>query len=48
MKIGLQLPSFTGPGGAGEIAPTLAPIGRAADESGFASLWVMDHFFRSK
>jgi F420-dependent oxidoreductase-like protein len=30
----------------GDIAPTLARIGRAADESGFASLWVMDHFFQ--
>jgi F420-dependent oxidoreductase-like protein len=46
MKIGLQLPSFTWPGGAGEIAPTLARVGRAAEEAGFASLWVMDHFFQ--
>jgi F420-dependent oxidoreductase-like protein len=40
------LPSFTWPGGAAEIAPALARVGRAADEAGFASLWVMDHFFQ--
>lgn len=46
MKIGLQVPSFTWPGGAARIAPTLARIARAADESGFASLWLMDHLFQ--
>jgi F420-dependent oxidoreductase-like protein len=46
MKMGLQIPSFTWPGGAEQIAPTLARIGRAAEESGFSSLWVMDHFFQ--
>lgn len=45
MKIGLQLPAFhwDGPesirGGLGEIA-------RAAEDAGFSSLWVMDHFFQ--
>lgn len=46
MKIGLQLPSFTWPGGATRIPGTLADIARAADDSGFYSLWVMDHFFQ--
>ena len=46
MKVGLQVPSFTWPGGPAEIGSTLAAIGRAADEAGFASLWVMDHFFQ--
>ena len=46
MKIGLQVPSFTWPGGAAEIGPTFARIVRAADEVGFDSLWVMDHFFQ--
>jgi F420-dependent oxidoreductase-like protein len=46
VKIGLQIPSFTWPGGAAEIAPTLARIGRAADEAGFAYISVMDHFFQ--
>jgi alkanesulfonate monooxygenase SsuD/methylene tetrahydromethanopterin reductase-like flavin-dependent oxidoreductase (luciferase family) len=46
MKIGLQLPNFTWPGGPARIAPKLADIARAADEAGFYSLWVMDHFFQ--
>lgn len=46
MRIGLQVPSFTWPDGNGGIGPRLAEIGRTADEAGFASLWVMDHFFQ--
>ncbi len=46
MKIGLQIPSFTWPGGPEKIAQKLAEIARTADEGGFASLWVMDHFFQ--
>lgn len=46
MRIGLQIPSFTWPGGADAIGARLAAIGRCADEAGFASLWVMDHFFQ--
>jgi F420-dependent oxidoreductase-like protein len=46
MLIGIQLPSFTWPGGHTEIRPTLARIGQAVEEAGFASLWVMDHFFQ--
>ncbi len=46
MRIGLQVPSFTWPDGAGGIGPKLAEIGRTADEAGFASIWVMDHFFQ--
>jgi F420-dependent oxidoreductase-like protein len=46
MKIGLQIPNFTWPGGAATIGRRLAQIARAADEGGFASLWVMDHFFQ--
>jgi F420-dependent oxidoreductase-like protein len=46
MRIGLQVPSFTYPGGAAAIAPTLAEIARTADAGGFYSLWVMDHFFQ--
>jgi F420-dependent oxidoreductase-like protein len=46
VKIGLQVPSFTWPGGPAAIGPTLAAIARAADDAGFASLWVMDHFFQ--
>jgi F420-dependent oxidoreductase-like protein len=46
MKIGLQIPSFTWPGGEAAIGPTLGRIVRDADEAGFDSIWVMDHFFQ--
>ncbi|HEX9374591.1 MAG TPA: LLM class F420-dependent oxidoreductase [Roseiflexaceae bacterium] len=46
MRIGLQIPSFTWPGGTPEIGARLAEIGRTADDAGFASIWVMDHFFQ--
>jgi F420-dependent oxidoreductase-like protein len=46
VRIGLQIPSFTWPDGDRGIGPRLAEIGRTADEAGFASLWVMDHFFQ--
>ncbi len=46
MRIGLQVPSFTWPGGATEIGSRLADIARTADDAGFASIWVMDHFFQ--
>jgi F420-dependent oxidoreductase-like protein len=46
VKIGLQIPSFTWPGGAPQIGPTLARVTESADAAGFDSLWVMDHFFQ--
>jgi F420-dependent oxidoreductase-like protein len=46
MKVGLQIASFTWPGGTAAIGPTLARIVRDADAGGFDSLWVMDHFFQ--
>ena len=46
MRLGLQLPSFTWPDGTAALAPTLRRIAGVADEGGFASLWVMDHFFQ--
>ena len=46
MRIGIQIPSFTWPGGAGAIRGKLAEIARAAEEAGFYSVWVMDHFFQ--
>jgi F420-dependent oxidoreductase-like protein len=46
VKIGLQIASFTWPGGAASIAPRLASLVRAADDVGFDSIWVMDHFFQ--
>jgi F420-dependent oxidoreductase-like protein len=46
MKVGLQISSFTRPGGDAAIGPTLATIVRTADEAGFDSIWVMDHLFQ--
>jgi F420-dependent oxidoreductase-like protein len=46
MKLGLQISSFTWPGGAAEIGPTLARVAETADAVGFDSLWVMDHFYQ--
>ena len=46
MKIGLQIVRFNWPGSPANIGAKLAEIARTADASGFASLWVMDHFFQ--
>jgi F420-dependent oxidoreductase-like protein len=46
VKFGLQVPSFSYPGGTADIAPTLERIVRTADEVGFDSIWVMDHLFQ--
>jgi F420-dependent oxidoreductase-like protein len=44
MRIGLQIPKFTYPGG--PIRATLKAIAETAEQGGFDSLWVMDHFFQ--
>ncbi len=46
MKLSLQIPSFSWNGAPGSIGATLTDIVQTADEAGFASLWVMDHFFQ--
>jgi F420-dependent oxidoreductase-like protein len=46
MKVGLQIPYFTWSGGAPELGSKLAEIVRTADDSGFDSIWVMDHLFQ--
>ncbi len=46
MRIGLQIPILTWPGGPAELGAKLAEIGRTADEVGFHSVWMMDHFFQ--
>ena len=46
MKIGLQIPNFTFPEGPKELGIKLAEIARTADDAGFSSIWVMDHFFQ--
>lgn len=46
MKIGLQINRFNFPGGNTEIRSTLQAVARQAENAGFDSLWVMDHFFQ--
>ena len=46
MKIGLQVSSFTWSKGPAGIGETLGAIARVADDAGFASLWLMDHYFQ--
>lgn len=46
MKVGLQIPRFTWPGGASVIPGRLREIAVKAEQAGFHSLWVMDHFFQ--
>ncbi len=45
MKIGLQINRFTW-NGRNNIGPILEKIAKTADEGGFYSVWVMDHFFQ--
>ena len=46
MKASIQVANFTWPGGDPAIGPSLRRIATTADEAGFDTLWVMDHFFQ--
>jgi len=46
MKFGLQIPRFAFEGGPGELGHHLEAIAKRAEEVGFSSLWVMDHFLQ--
>ncbi len=46
MKIGLQIPDFTWPGGPARLGADLAGVARTADAAGFEFISVMDHFFQ--
>ncbi|MDQ6712821.1 MAG: LLM class F420-dependent oxidoreductase [Candidatus Dormibacteraeota bacterium] len=46
MKIGLTIADFTWPSGPAKIGSTLAEIARTAEQAGFDSIWVMDHFWQ--
>jgi F420-dependent oxidoreductase-like protein len=46
MKLGLQIVRFDWQGGPSSIRTRLADIAGTAEDAGFASLWVMDHFFQ--
>jgi F420-dependent oxidoreductase-like protein len=44
LDFGLQISRFDVPGHPATTAATLAAMARAAEEAGFTSLWLMDHF----
>jgi len=44
LRFGLQVPTFDWPGGAAEARSVLGGIARAAEDAGFDSVWVMDHY----
>ncbi len=46
MKVGLQIPDFTWPGGPARLGADLAAVARTADDAGFEFISVMDHFFQ--
>jgi F420-dependent oxidoreductase-like protein len=46
VRIGLQIPDFNGAGGAHQLRQRLAEVARTADDAGFDSIAVMDHFFQ--
>ena len=46
MRVGLQQCTYTWPGGGAAIADHLTAIAIDAEDAGFASFWLMDHFFQ--
>jgi len=46
VKLGLQIPFFTWPGGPPQLRSKLGDIGRTAEAAGYDSIWVMDHHFQ--
>lgn len=46
MKIGIHITKFDWPGQPANLGSKLVEIARTADQAGFYSLWVMDHFFQ--
>jgi F420-dependent oxidoreductase-like protein len=46
VKIGLQIPDLSWPGGASRLGPALAEIVRTADDAGFSYITLMDHLFQ--
>ncbi len=44
-RFGIQLPNFSGPD-PGDLFDHIADLATAADDSGYSSVWVMDHYFQ--
>ncbi len=45
MRVGLNVANFAAPGGPAGLGAELARVARRAEEAGFDSFWVWDHFF---
>jgi len=46
VKIGLQIPDFTSPGGPRQLGADIRTVAEVADQAGFEFVSVMDHFFQ--
>lgn len=46
MRMGLAVTRFDWPGAPGSIGSVFGHLAKTAEEAGFGSLWVMDHFFQ--
>lgn len=46
MRLGLQVPNFTWPGGVAQLGADFGRVAERAEKAGFYSFWVMDHFFQ--
>jgi F420-dependent oxidoreductase-like protein len=46
MKLGIAIGDFSWPVPAAELGSTVSRLACSADEAGFDTLWVMDHFFQ--
>jgi F420-dependent oxidoreductase-like protein len=46
LEFGLQIPRFSWPGGPTETRERLTELAAGAEEAGFTSIWVMDHFLQ--
>jgi len=46
MKLGISISNFSWPVPSRQLGSNIARVARLADEAGFESLWVMDHFFQ--
>ncbi len=45
MRVGLCVANFVSPGGPARLGAELAQVARRAEDAGFESFWVWDHFF---
>src|SRR5436309_595908 len=46
VRFGLQIPWFSWPGAPDNHRQVLSDVARTAEDAGFHSLWLMDHFFQ--